>query len=53
LALSVSDEADFLAGAMIALGQRPTLPSAVNPLGFNSEFGTYPNSYYLEFKFYF
>jgi hypothetical protein len=53
--LSVADEADFLFGAMIALGARPTLEAQAlaNPLGMNSEFGTYPNFYYMEFKFYF
>jgi hypothetical protein len=51
----VADEADFLFGAMIALGARPTLEAQAldNPLGMNSEFGTYPNFYYMEFKFYF
>jgi hypothetical protein len=59
LALSVSDEADFLFGAMIALGPRPKGwnfdaddPLSQN-LGLQSEFGTYPNFYYMEFKFYF
>jgi hypothetical protein len=47
LSLSVSDEADFLFGAMIGLGARPTAS------GLESEFGTYPNIYYMEFKFYF
>jgi hypothetical protein len=54
--LSVSDEADFIMGAMIALGARP-VDQAVdfgdNPIGMKSEFGTYPNFYYMEFKFYF
>jgi len=53
LALSVSDEAEFLFGAMIGLGARP-VPSGI--AGFpqlESEFGTYPNIYYMEFKFYF
>ena len=47
LSLSVSDEADFLFGAMIGLGARPTTS------GLESEFGTYPNIYFMEFKFYF
>lgn len=47
LVLSVSDEADLLAGAIIGLGARPR--------GFRleSEFGTYPNFYFMEFKLYF
>lgn len=55
LALSISDEADFLVGAMIALGARPTNQAIglTNLLGIESEFGTYPNFYYMEFKFYF
>jgi len=56
LALSVSDEADFVFGAMIALGARPTngaIDFYDNTIGIESEFGTYPNFYYMEFKFYF
>ncbi len=55
LSLSISDEADFVFGAMIALGARPTNEaiSYNNTMGLNSEFGTYPNFYYMEFKFYF
>ena len=45
--LSVADEADFLAGAMIAFGDRP------NAEGLQSEFGTYPDVLYMEFKLYF
>jgi hypothetical protein len=53
LALSVSDEAEFLFGAMIGLGARP-VPSGIAGLPqLESEFGTYPNIYYMEFKFYF
>jgi len=55
LTLSVADEADFLFGAMIALGRRPgtnTLMGEEVPV-LQSEFGTYPNFYYMEFKFYF
>ncbi|MBN2493702.1 MAG: hypothetical protein JXR96_03835 [Deltaproteobacteria bacterium] len=47
LLLSVSNESDFLFGAMIGLGARPTAA------GLQSEFGTYPNVYYMEYKFYF
>ncbi|HOX46595.1 MAG TPA: hypothetical protein PK668_23550 [Myxococcota bacterium] len=52
LSASVSDEAELVAGALIAFGARPTGPSALQP-GLQSEFGTYPNFYYLEFKYYF
>ncbi len=45
LALSLADEVDFVFGAMIGLGKRPSS-------GFASEFGTYPNIFYMEFKFY-
>jgi hypothetical protein len=46
LALSLANEVDFVFGAMIGLGKRPVhdLPA--------SEFGTYPNIFFLEFKFY-
>jgi hypothetical protein len=47
LSLSVSDESDFVFGALIGLGKRPTAS------GLESEFGTYPNIYYMEYKFYF
>ena len=55
--LSVSDECDFIFGAIIALGARPVGGSvSVFPrnfdFGLQSEFGTYPNVYYMEFKFY-
>ena len=49
LQLSVSDEADFMAGAMLPIGERP----AADSLEFPSEFGTYPYIGYMEFKFYF
>ncbi len=49
LQLSVSDEADFLAGAMLPIGERPASDSLELP----SEFGTYPYVGYMEFKFYF
>ncbi|HUU01207.1 MAG TPA: hypothetical protein VM425_07210 [Myxococcota bacterium] len=52
LSLSVSDEADFMFGAMIALGARPKGDSVLN-MDLRSEFGSYPNFYYMEFKFYF
>ncbi|RME19823.1 MAG: hypothetical protein D6806_17595, partial [Deltaproteobacteria bacterium] len=51
LQLSVSDEADFLLGVMIGLGDRPEVTSSGLVLG--SEFGTYPTIWYMEFKFYF
>jgi hypothetical protein len=55
LSLSVSDEADFIFGAMIGLGARPGVYYVLGePVpDFKSEFGTYPNIYYMEFKFYF
>ena len=50
--MSVSDEADFLFGAMLALGARPKGDSLIN-MDLKSEFGSYPNFYYMEFKLYF
>ncbi len=52
LSVSVSDEADFLVGAMLALGARPKGSSALD-MDLRSEFGSYPNFYYMEFKLYF
>ena len=60
---SIADEAEFVAGAMLAFGPRPRahlfkldvfgdcvdIPFAK----LHSEFGTYPNIYFGEFKFYF
>jgi len=53
LSLSVSDEADFVFGAMIGLGARPVPSGIAGVPQLESEFGTYPNIYYMEFKFYF
>jgi hypothetical protein len=52
IVVSVADEAELLVGASLCFGARPTGPSALEP-GLQSEFGTYPNFYYLEFKYYF
>ena len=45
LVLSVTDTVDLVFGALIGLGRRPVV-------GLTSEFGTYPNIFYFEFKFY-
>ena len=47
LTYSISDEADFLFGALIPWGARP------DQLTLESEFGTYPTAFYLEMRFYF
>ena len=47
LTYSISDEADFLFGALIPWGERP------DQLTLRSEFGTYPTAFYLEMRFYF
>ena len=52
LAYSVADEVEMIAGAMVARGRRPG-GSSIETFRFYSEFGTYPNSYYLETKLYF
>lgn len=52
LGYSAADEVDLLAGAMIALGDRPTLDHATG-LSFRSEYGTYPHFFYFEVKVYF
>ena len=53
LVLSISDEAEFIFGAMIGLGARPVASGIAGVPQLESEFGTYPNIYYMEFKFYF
>ncbi len=45
--LSVSDESDFLAGAMVSWGDRPTISDP------GTEFGTYPDLFYMEYKLFF
>jgi len=57
--VSISDEADLLLGGLLAFGERPET-KRINLLGLpieypklESEYGTYPHVYYLEFKFYF
>ena len=52
LAYSIADESDILVGALVALGQRPQPTSPADP-GLRSEFGTYPNFYYAQYRFYF
>ena len=57
---SVADEAEFSAGAILGFGKRPTTFNMFSANGvtfnigeLNSEFGTYPNVFFMEFKFYF
>ena len=52
LSYSVADESDVLAGALVAFGRRPRPTSLTNP-GLRSEFGTYPDFYYVQYRFYF
>ncbi len=52
LTWSVADEVDILAGASINIGEHPRGNSAVTP-EIKSEFGTFPDVYYLELKVYF
>jgi hypothetical protein len=52
LCYSIADESDVLAGALIAYGRRPGLTAALQP-ELRSEFGTYPNFYYVQYRFYF
>ena len=49
---SVADEVEMIAGAIVAGGRRPSGRS-IETFGFRSEFGTYPNFYYLETKLHF
>ena len=52
LTCSLADEVDLLLGASINIGARPEGDSALSP-DLQSEFGTYPDIYYLELKVYF
>ena len=52
LVWAAADEVEVVAGAVIARGRRPVGGTAED-LRFRSEFGTYPDFYYLETKLYF
>jgi len=52
LEYSVSDESDLLAGAMIAWGRRPRVTPPAG-LELRSEFGTYPDFFYVQYRVYF
>ena len=52
LNLSLTDNADLLLGANINSGQRPEGDSIEN-IEIKSEFGTYPDLYFAEIKYYF
>ena len=52
LVWSAADEVEVVAGAVVARGRRPVGGTAED-LRFRSEFGTYPDFYYLETKLYF
>ena len=49
--LSLADEVDLLFGATISMGDRPALANGIPIL--KSEFGTYPDFYFAELKYYF
>lgn len=55
MTFSVADEADFIAGATISYGEGPEKQGAGEPaiIEAKSEFGTYPDVVFMEFKFYF
>ena len=50
--ISLTDESDLILGGNICLGDKPYLSQDQSPR-ILSEFGTYPDVLYLEFKFYF
>ncbi|MBN2298292.1 MAG: hypothetical protein JXM72_06835 [Deltaproteobacteria bacterium] len=53
---SVADEAEFLCGATLGRGETPSaqqIAPGLNIPVLESEFGTYPDVFFLEFKFYF
>ncbi len=49
LYISLTDETDIIAGATISKGERPLETTSQ----IQSEFGTYPDNYFLEVKYYF
>jgi hypothetical protein len=56
LTYSVADEADFICGATLGYGERPSTRQAapgINIPVLESEYGTYPDVFFMEFKFYF
>jgi hypothetical protein len=60
LTYSIADEAEFLAGGILGFGKRPVTRQifpdtffARDIVELESEFGTYPNFFFMEFKFYF
>lgn len=56
VAISMSDESDLILGATIGIGDRPESAGGdggtFESLEFRSEFGTYPNIFFMEFKYY-
>lgn len=50
--LSLSDNADLLVGSTLNIGKRPEINASGLP-EIKSEFGSYPNSFFVEFKVYF
>ncbi len=52
LVYAAADEVEVIAGALLARGRRPS-GSTVADLRLRSEFGTWPDFYYLETKLYF
>jgi len=52
LTKSITDNADFILGGQINIGDRPTGSNWQNP-NIQSEFGNYTNTYYLKFNCYF
>ncbi len=52
LSWSATDNIDLVFGANVNLGERPTETPAMTPK-VRSEFGTFPNLYFFQFKWYF
>jgi hypothetical protein len=60
LTYSIADEAEFLAGGILGFGKRPGTRQIFlgnfftrDIVELESEFGSYPNFFFMEFKFYF
>ena len=53
LFISLADEIDLILGAAISSGKRPDVPPLPQLPKLRSEFGSYPDTFFLEFKYYF
>jgi hypothetical protein len=56
VSVSVSDESDLVIGAILGIGDRPVteqVGAGIEYVQIQSEYGTYPNMFFAELKYYF